>query len=267
MHMTSLYIPSLTSAELDQFSSYTLIVACVGVGNVAQLACDLLIHNLDCDFVSSLNFKYSPSVVGIGISQLDRSQNLMTSSEVYANNKLRLAVLQIRAPPFSGCKQKYVKELVNFLKTVKFQAVVLLSSSFATVLKDEELNASPLRYAVSSSFSVSDRERLEKLTCSPLTIYNDQLDYKLSVRYHLPGCGIASYLFEKLVELQDIPVCLLNFFTSEGDNSGDALYVVRYLDKWLQLTSQLTDNKSGFNWSPPPSWGFLFGTDPINTLY
>nr|CAH8828367.1 unnamed protein product [Trichobilharzia regenti] len=266
--MSSLCMFSQPSVDCDQFSSYTLVLACVGVGNVAQLSCDLLIHNLKCDFVSSLNFKYCPSVIGLDFNgHINSESNLMTSSELYANPTLKLAVLQVRAPPFSGCKWKYVKELILFLKSVKFKTVVLLSSSFATVLKDKELSAAPLQYTVSTSFSATDRKTLEELGWHPLRIHDEQLDYELSTVSHLPGCGVANSLFEKLNKCCDTPVCLLNFFTSEGDNSGDALYVVCYLDNWLQLTAQLSGNKTSFRWTPPPSWNFLFGDDPINALY
>ncbi|KAH8853368.1 Proteasome assembly chaperone 2 [Schistosoma japonicum] len=252
----------------DQFSSSNLIVACVGVGNVAQLTCDLLIHNLDCNVFSSLDLKYCPSVFGINpYGSSKHVLDLMTTAQIYSNPKLELAVLQIRAPPFSGCKRKHVNELVSFLKSVKFKSVILLSSSYATVLKDEELNAPSLQYALSSSFNVSDRKRLEELIRFRLKTNSDQLDCKLSSIYYLPGCGIANYLFEELLKHNDMPVCLLNLFTSEGDNSEDALFVAQHLDNWLGLTAQLKNKNTDFHWSPPPSWSCLFGTDPVNELY
>ncbi|CAI2724959.1 unnamed protein product [Schistosoma spindalis] len=259
---------SFPALDCNYFSSYNLIVACVGVGNVAQLACDLLIYNLGCDVISSLNFEYCPSVVGINPYQLPGdAHNLMTTSQIYANPELQLAVLQIRAPPFTGSKRKHVKELVTFLKSMKFRTVVLLSSSFATILKDEELNSAPLQYALSSSFYASDRKRFNELDWYPLKTYSDHLDCKLSVAYYLPGCGIASYLFEELLKHKEISVCLLNLFTSEGDNSGDALYVVQHLDNWLQFKARRGVKNTSFHWSLPPSWSYLFGTDPVDELY
>ncbi|CAH8439942.1 unnamed protein product [Schistosoma turkestanicum] len=259
---------SLPPFEFNHFSSYNLIVACVGVGNVAQLACDLLIYNLGCNIVSNLNFEYCPSVIGNNPYQTSENvQSLMTTSQICANPELQLAVLQIRAPPFDGCKRKHVKELVNFLESAKFKTVVLLSSSFASILKDEELNAEPLQYALSSSFCISDRKRFEELNWFPLKAYNDHSECKLSATYYLPGCGVATYLYDELLKNEGISVCLLNLFTSEGDNSGDALYVVRRLDDWLQLTAQREVKKPSFHWSAPPSWSCLFGSDPINELY
>ncbi|CAH8455911.1 unnamed protein product [Schistosoma rodhaini] len=256
------------AVDCNYFSSYNLIVACVGVGNVAQLACDLLIYNLGCDVISSLNLEYCPSVVGINPHQLSRdAHNLMTTSQIYASRELQLAVLQIRAPPFTGSKRRHVKELVTFLKSMKFKTVVLLSSSFATILKDEELNSPPLQYALSSSFCASDRKRLDELGWHPLKTYTDHLNCKLSVVYYLPGCGIASYLFEELLKHEEISVCLLNLFTSEGDNSGDALYVVQHLDSWLQFKAQRGVKNTNLDWSIPSSWSYLFGTDPVNELY
>ncbi|CAH8452864.1 unnamed protein product [Schistosoma mattheei] len=242
---------SFPALDCNYFSSYNLIVACVGVGNVAQLACDLLIYNLGCDVISSLNFEYCPSVVGINPYRLPGDvHGLMTTSQIYANPELQLAVLQIRAPPSPVPNESMSR-----------------SFSFATILKDEELNSAPLQYALSSSFCASDRKRFDELDWYPLKKYSDHLDCQLSVVYYLPGCGIASYLFEELLKHEEISACLLNLFTSEGDNSGDALYVVQHLNNWLQFKAQHGVKDISFQWSLPPSWSYLFGTDPVDELY
>lgn len=120
---------------------------------------------------------------------------------------------------------------------------------------------------MSSSFCASDRKRFDELDWYPLKTYSDHLDCQLSVVYYLPGCGIASYLFEELLKHEEISACLLNLFTSEGDNSGDALYVVQHLNKWLQFKAQHGVKDTSFQWSLPPSWSYLFGTDPVDELY
>lgn len=69
----------------DDFHTYSLIVPCVGVGNVAQLACDLLVHNLGCSLVAHCDFRYLPAVVGANpyVDQSASEQSdMLTSAQV-----------------------------------------------------------------------------------------------------------------------------------------------------------------------------------------
>lgn len=68
---------------VSDLSKCTVIVACVGVGNVSQLACDLLIYNLKCELVADLDFKFIFSVFGKN-PYTDSESDIMTSSQVSA---------------------------------------------------------------------------------------------------------------------------------------------------------------------------------------
>lgn len=264
----------------DEWSSFTAVVACVGVGNVSQLSCDLIIHNLHCKLFANLCFDYAPSVVGYNpyssqqsLLKSEPNFELMTSSQLYVNKELRLAVIQMRSPPFPNCQKKHVEEVAQFLHSARFLRVILLSSSFAMQCKDAELLESRVRYAVTEGFSPSDREQLEAQGWPRLLPHpeDDALTGTppAGVTYRLPGCGIASRLFDALgLPDRAIPVCLLNIFASEGDNADDALYVVQKVNSWLRLLpKENADERPHKVWLPPPSWAMLYGTNATQLLY
>ncbi|KAF6780378.1 hypothetical protein AHF37_00104 [Paragonimus kellicotti] len=194
--------------------------------------------------------------------------------KLYVNNELRIAVIQMRSPPFQNHQKKHAEELSQFLYSAQFHRVVLLSSSFAMQCRDAELLTSRVRYAVTDHLSPADRAQLEA-KCWPrlLPHTEDEGDLPESlhsrVAYRLPGCGVASRLFDAVCRPdRALPVCLLNIFASEGDNTGDALYVVHKLSTWLNLLPKEKANDSPHKvWLPPPSWALLYGTNTLQRLY
>lgn len=136
--------------------------------------------------------------------------------------------------------------------------------------KDLELDETKLSFAFSPSFDKLLGERLNLLSWLPLNRNVNCAKEATNVLdseslFYLPGSGIASKLFDRLTSSESkFLVCLINHYTSEGDNSGDAFYVVEQLDDWLRLTDK-TDRL--FKWLPPVSWSMLFGSDPRRSLY
>lgn len=57
-------VPSNGDYSLKVRDEYTLIIACVGVGNVGQLCMDVLISSLEPVFVGYLNSPNVPPIVG-----------------------------------------------------------------------------------------------------------------------------------------------------------------------------------------------------------
>ncbi|KAF8571102.1 Proteasome assembly chaperone 2 [Paragonimus westermani] len=180
----------------------------------------------------------------------------------------------MRSPPFQNYQKKHAEELSQFLHSAQFHRVVLLSSSFAMQCKDTELLTSRVRYAVTDHLSPADRAQLEA-RCWPRLLPHTKDEDDLPgnphsrVTYRLPGCGVASRLFDAVCRSdRAVPACLLNIFASEGDNTGDALYVVHKLNTWLNLLPKEKANVSPHKvWLPPPSWALLYGTSTLQHLY
>ncbi|KAA0197622.1 hypothetical protein FBUS_06093 [Fasciolopsis buskii] len=139
--------------------------------------------------------------------------------------------------------------------------------------KDTELTESQLRYAFTESFNATDRQALETKKWPALIQYKQEVLSGLAggtckTTYHLPGGGVASRFFDECSGPNGIPVCLLNCFASEGDNAGDALYVVHKLSQWLNLMPEDKLASAAHEvWRAPSSWCLLYGSDRDGCLY
>ncbi len=81
---------------------------------------------------------------------------------------------------------------------------------------------------------------------------------------NLPGSGVAIPLLKGLNESSAV---LLNTFTTDGDNRGDAVFMAHAVNEWLKLLPSDTDKGKGVNWKTPSSWKMLFGADVDPILY
>lgn len=155
-----IFIPSNVNQSLKIRDEYTLIIACVGVGNVGQLCMDVLISSLEPVFVGYLSSPSVPPIVGSSpYPELPSSPTLACSLEVickhvslftyvlvflpnllyhfqlYDDDSRKLSFLQVRVPVFSGARDQFAKEIAHFISEQKFARIVLISSSFAMTRK------------------------------------------------------------------------------------------------------------------------------------
>lgn len=93
---------------------YTLIVPAVAVGNVAQLAVDLLIYNSGMKKIGQLQ---SPDFIPfIGADPYDESSTqICTTADFYIHENKRIIVLQIRSPPVTKLTD-FFNKLRDFIK-------------------------------------------------------------------------------------------------------------------------------------------------------
>lgn len=259
------------SNEPSNWGSYTALVACVGVGNVPQLACDLLIHTLHLRPTAAIYFQSLPAVVGANPYSYGPSTPVLMASQIYVNHSLRLVVFQMRTPPFAGYQKTFIREFSAYLNEFHYKRLILLSSSFAMQRKDAELLGSPVRYALTPNFHLDDLAALAAQNWTQLspndiknTLSSDES--RSPATHHLHGCGIATRLFDELGAVS--PTCLINTFASEGDNIADALHLLHRLSLWLDsLRGVDTLRPTHEVWHSPPSWALLYGTLFSNCLY
>ncbi|XP_037091254.1 proteasome assembly chaperone 2-like [Pollicipes pollicipes] len=79
-------------------TGYTLVLPSVSVGNVGQLAVDLLLHNLACIYVGAFSHPSVQAVVGSMPDDSTGVPRLMTAVEAYVCKDKQLFVIQIRSP-------------------------------------------------------------------------------------------------------------------------------------------------------------------------
>lgn len=232
-------------------NGYTLVLPSIAVGNVGQLACDLLISSLDMRKIATV---YSPAFIPVlGYDPYDlNSSTLSGSCELYQSAAKRLIVLQLRAPLVFKYARAFLAEIVETFKEKNINDIIVLASSFAHEKK--HILTSPFRYAASDSCPY-------RTTAKNLKWVEHEL---VDNRMQIHGGGFASILYETCKE-KGLPSLVLYKYCSEGDNIPDAY------DMILQLKSILPklhgEKSDSLQLIQPVSWKLLFGRPPPQDIY
>ncbi|CAG9793437.1 unnamed protein product [Diatraea saccharalis] len=234
-----------------EISGFTLVIPSVAVGNVGQLACDLLISSFNMVKLASI---YDTALIPIlGYDPYDlNSSKLSTCCEVYKCIQRNLIVLQFRAPLVYKYAQRFLNEVVKKFKEKNVKEVVILTSSFAHVNK--HISSSPFRFVANELYSYKNK------IISLKWIEHELHDTGLQIY----GGGFASLLYQICTE-QLLPCLVLYKYCSEGNNIPDAYEMIHYLANLLPLFSEKTDLKSQL--LEPVSWKLLFGRPPPSDIY
>uniref|UniRef100_A0AAY4EB55 Proteasome assembly chaperone 2 n=1 Tax=Denticeps clupeoides TaxID=299321 RepID=A0AAY4EB55_9TELE len=222
------------------FRGYTLVLPAVSVGNVGQLAADLIVSTLGMPRVGHFHTDCLVPMAGnnpYATSDQDAAV-LSTNAEVYSSPDMKLAVLQIRAPVVQTKVKQFRRLIVSWIKSSGFTRTILLSSSHAYQRDDQQLLGSPLRYLLSPALQNEAGERvkglqwqeMERVCAFPGISDSEQ-------RLHIPGGGITKGLYTDCCK-EDVALAVVLIFCSEGDNIPDAFALVNHLNNWLQLVAK-----------------------------
>ncbi|XP_068093234.1 proteasome assembly chaperone 2 [Hyperolius riggenbachi] len=254
-----MFVP--TGADWCPPAESTLLMPAVSVGNVGQLAIDLIISTLN---MTKVGYFYTDCLVPmVGNNPYatndDNAKELCTNAEVYTLPSKNLTVLQIRSPLIKKKSRCFRQALLSWIKKSVFAKVVLLSSSHAYQRDDQQLFGTPFRYLVTPALQpfvsdvIKELEWKEMETVSLYPVVNDE-DKKMSV----PGGGFTKHMFEDCSS-QGIKMAVVLKFCSEGDNIPDAFSLLSHLNKWLHLVELPNENVTS-QWKMPVSWRLLFGS-------
>lgn len=233
--------------KTENLRDYTLVIPSVSVGNVPQLTVDLLIATHDLEKVGILwHPAIIPSVGGDPYGADPRE--ISTAADLYASDKLKLGVIQIR----SGIEVKYALHFFQRLKEFILESgcknVVVLASTFAYELH----NVTSGHFRFVSNENIGERMKSLGIT---------EMEKSDSGQYLLHGAGYASKLYEVLVN--DVKSTVLVKYVSEGDNRPDAYLLLDVVYK----TVDSFKNANVVNVKHPSSWQFVFGSPPPIGLY
>jgi proteasome assembly chaperone 2 len=156
----------------NNWSNYTFIFPCVSVGNIGQLATDLLISTIPNLRKAGylINNRLVQPIIGYDPYNQD-SNELCLSVEcnsksffiisnylvlflliVYESIELSLVIMQQRAPLYKGKRNEFVKLLVEFIKSENFKEVICLTSSYAYERLDSQLYGFVVFFVFTISF-------------------------------------------------------------------------------------------------------------------
>lgn len=228
---------------------YTLILPICAVGNVGQLACDLIVSTLlskrQCELIGRI---YSPALMSVvGPNAFCFKGPLTSSTEVYESKENKLVIVQQRTFYFKELKNIFVDELVNWIKKSQFDKVIVLSSSFAQCNPDLSQIGSynSIGYVKTSLFELTDQWK--ELNINMIT--DEQIEKIVSEGItYLPGSGITKKL-KKALEKSFIPAAVLIDFCSDGVNVRDCYDLANIIDKIFNL-----NHGKDITWVEPYSW-------------
>jgi len=267
------------------WTDFTLIMPVVSVGNVGQLAVDLLVSTLQPRKVGFFyDAAFWPIVGNDPYSAPGSTQgDIVTCCEVYEIPDAKTVLVQQRVPIIKYRRFDFRRKLMAWIKKNKFGKVVLLSSSNANSRIDSQLEGSKLRYLCTPAVDEATLNQLrgklnwkllERRVALP-TPSSVQLQTELKgaepTQVFIPGGGITKKVFLECAKEQ-IPLVVLMLFVSEGDGVTDALAMAAYLNEWLQVVqiAKLRDGNDSVRWKAwkvPPSWKLLFGNSAPVTIY
>ncbi|KAM9414773.1 proteasome assembly chaperone 2 isoform 1-T1 [Salvelinus alpinus] len=242
------------------FKDFTLIMPAISVGNVGQLAVDLIVSTLNMCRVGYIHTDCLIPMAGNNpyATFAENANDLSTNAEVYSSPELRLAVLQIRTPIVQTKSKKFCKLMVSWIKASGFSRTVVLSSSHAYQRDDQQLLGTPLRYLQTPSMQKVTGDRLKEMEWKEMeTVSTFPGVTDSEQRLYIPGGGATKGLFTDSCA-EDIPLVVVLIFCSEGDNIPDAFTLLNHLNTWLHLVDAPAQTQP--KWRIPASWRLLFGS-------
>ena len=134
--------------SLPCLAGYTILLPCVSVGNVGQLATDVVLATLKPTLVSQVLVKlghhliqsctpyyqaYHPSLIAVcGPNPLsDSCPSLSCAMQLYTHAVTKLAVVQIRSGFLPGKAHQFMADFLTWCKQQQVAKVVSLTSSHA----------------------------------------------------------------------------------------------------------------------------------------
>uniref|UniRef100_A0A8C5QV93 Proteasome assembly chaperone 2 n=1 Tax=Leptobrachium leishanense TaxID=445787 RepID=A0A8C5QV93_9ANUR len=251
-------VPARTGVDVP--ADCTLLLPAISVGNVGQLAIDLIIATLNMPKVGYFYTDCLLPMVGNNpyATNEENAKELSINAEVYALPSSKLAVLQLRSPIIKKKSKDFCQALISWIKRSSFSKVILLSSSHAYQRVDHQLFGTPFRYLLTPSLEGSvagllkglEWKEMEKVSSYPGM--NDE-----EKRISIPGGGFTKRLYDDCCS-EEIQMAVVLKFCSEGDNIPDALALVNHVNTWLQLLEH-SDAGLSPEWKIPSSWRLLFG--------
>ncbi|KAL5562542.1 hypothetical protein UlMin_032289 [Ulmus minor] len=266
----------------------TLLLPALSIGNVGQLAVDLLVSSMRAERVGYLDTPFVLPCVGNDAYGPVPQGDLALPLEAYDSPSNGLTLLQQRSPVVKGMMIDYAKTLANFAVASGKKHVVLLSSlDFGRWQRIDMSSGLQVHYLSSTNKDGTD-EYCETLGWKRLPEYNpDQRRWK-----YLTDLAEGSALPEDDLPFEDeeendedyypslpfaalyscfksrgLKVTCLLCYCSEGDNISDAFNLAEAACKLLGLSPNNFYGNDGGKWVIPFSWKTVYGPPPDVSIF
>lgn len=201
----------------------TLIVSTPCIGNVSQLAMDIIIETSSAIRIAHLHSK--KLIPFVGVHPYTHISGVAFALELYHIPNTAIFLIQQRSPAAPGLQKEYADQLADSINSFEFSSVLVLSSLDGSFRRDAQLTGSQLRYWVpqpqSSENTIQSRIIAE---CEDvLALENEFLDGISIQEKVLPPWTILHSLSRYS---SDISVAALLMFVLEGNNFSEAMNLI-----------------------------------------
>jgi len=240
-----LFFSDIASGKVD-LSGSRIVLPSLTIGNVGQLAVDLLISTLTLPRIGFLEDDHVVPMAGNDTFTTNQGK-LSCAIEVYYHSASKTAFIQLRSPVAKGYNRIFAKNLVEWIKATGFGEVVMLASADASYRNDAQLFGQQLRYAAKGI----NNEQISNLQATPLEEKSFDLLFKQG--------SLTEGVYQESVT-QNVPILVLTIFCSEGDNIPESIQLTEAANQYLRVVTENTSNSNGASkWKPPNSWTLIQG--------
>ena len=234
-----LYATKLDNKDNCEASDAVLIMPALCIGNVGQLAIDILLetYKYSIQHVAALHHPLVVPCFGMNpygdVSNADASHPIdiyRLNSEEHSSS-VSYYLMQQRAPASAGCQVQFANDIMSWISSnsssgmVKFSAVWILGSLDATLRQDEDLQSSAVRSICAVGNGDVDISSMVKQCeeCGVTALGDWRNNENKYVQYggHMPWPLIQA------AEEHGVSAAGLVSFVVEGDNRGDAFEMAK----------------------------------------
>ncbi|KAH9656461.1 proteasome assembly chaperone 2 [Citrus sinensis] len=263
-------------------SCSNLILPALSIGNVGQLAVDLLVSSTGAETVGYLDDQFVLPCVGNDAYRPSPRGGLALPLQAYESSSSGLTLIQQRSPVVKGMMVEYAKNLADFAAASGNKHVVVLSALDFGRLQRIDMSSGPQIYYLSSTSVDGTDDYCEQLGWKRLQEYNPaQRGWKYLSSLAEGDVGDENnFTFEDDLEEEDyypslpfaalfscfkargLKVTCLLCYCSEGDNMADAFNLADAACKFLRLNPDNLRGDDGEKWIVPFSWMTVYGPPP-----
>eukprot|EP00252_Welwitschia_mirabilis_P002937 TRINITY_DN12941_c0_g1_i1.p1 TRINITY_DN12941_c0_g1~~TRINITY_DN12941_c0_g1_i1.p1 ORF type:complete len:282 (-),score=45.76 TRINITY_DN12941_c0_g1_i1:273-1118(-) len=278
------YFVAETGKQHDRNCS-TLILPALSIGNVGQLAVDLLISSTEAKSVGYLDDPYVLPCVGNDPYGPQPTGELVLPLQVYDDSENHLSIVQQRSPVIKGMMLNFCKNISAWAASSGKRDVVILSSIASGKMQVFD-NTSQDIYYISSSNKDGMDERCEELRWKKVKDFDpstrgwqylesqlvDSEAPKLFLEEddlqdddYLPSLPFAS-LFS-LCKARGLNVICLFCLCSEGDNMQEGFILAEAASRLLGKFPNTSFGNTNQKWTMPLSWQSVYGPPPEVSIF
>mmetsp|Transcript_13676 Transcript_13676/g.34449 ORF Transcript_13676/g.34449 Transcript_13676/m.34449 type:complete len:258 (-) Transcript_13676:352-1125(-) len=232
----------------------TLLLPGVSIGNVGQLAVDLLVHSLKLRRVGFLESQYVLPSVGNDAYSATGTGKLAVEMELYGADG-GVFVLQQRSPPVVGCQRLFAAELMDWVAASGFAKLVVLASIDSALREDLQITGPQLRYVATGGAEEDARCAAMGLQALQAGEGRDGIEES--------QLRIAPWPLIQEARHRGADSLALLAYASEGDNVPDAMHMASAAVQYLGMVPP--EEAAAFRWELPGSWCNLYGP-PVNEM-